>query len=318
MFEKYCIKSINQYIIKCLIGLDIGNNDNFENNLMCLEMESLKYLKVEPREYQIKSAEQTLKEIENGKKLVLILLPTGMGKTKIGELIVAEEILNGRIKEEDKVLFLAPDRKMKHQLYEVANEDGLGQFGNLFLFPEGQTVPPSVIRNHFKMSKFIFSTSGLLFNAVFPKSPSNRKVDLEDMKNVKFIVIDEILEVIAQKFGKENFRVNYRFRPILELLGVFNPNSTNIFIGLTATISAFNKRKILIELFGGEEKVSEVKPIQTEDFNEYAPAIIVKKFYAFDDFVKGVDFLIVGLNSRCLKILRQAHKMLTGAPLADD
>ncbi|MHA1383028.1 MAG: helicase-related protein [Candidatus Helarchaeota archaeon] len=281
-------------------------------------MESLKILKFEPREYQSIAAKNTLEEIEKGKKLILILLPTGMGKTKIGEIIVSEAILRGKLKKQDKVLFLAPDRKMKHQLYEVANEDGLGHFGNLFLFPEGKTVPPKLIRNHFKISKFIFSTPGLLFNAAFPRNPRMRKVELEDVKKIKLVIIDEILEVLAQKFGKEKFRVNLRFQPMLELLGVFNQNSPNVFIGLTASISQYQKRQILIDLFGGEKKAAEVKPAQTDDFKEHAPAIIVKKFYAFDDFVKGIDSLFMSLNSKCLSVLKSAHKNLTGAPLAND
>ena len=133
-----------------------------------------------------------------------------MGKTKIGELIVAEALIKEKLKKTDKILFLAPDRKMKHQLCEVANEDGLGHFGNLFLFPEGKTVPPNLIRKHFKLSKIIFSTPGLLFNAAFPRNPRMRKVELEDLKRIKLIIIDEILEVLAQKFGKEKYRVNLR------------------------------------------------------------------------------------------------------------
>ncbi|NVM03299.1 MAG: DEAD/DEAH box helicase family protein [Candidatus Helarchaeota archaeon] len=281
-------------------------------------MESLKYLKFEPREYQSISAKEALDEIEKGKRLIIILLPTGTGKTKVGELIITEYILKGKLKKQDKILFLAPDRKMKHQLYEVANEDGLSHFGNLFIFPEGKTVPPKMIRKHFKFSKFIFSTPELLFNAVFPRNPRMRKVELEDMKKIKLVIIDEILEVLAQKFGKEKFRVNLRFRPLLEILGVFDPNSTNVFVGLTATISQFKKREILIDLFGGKEKAAEVKPTQTEDYKEHAPAIIVKKFYAFDDFVKGIDVLFMSLNSRCLSILRQAHRILTGSPLEGD
>ncbi|MFX0135123.1 MAG: helicase-related protein [Candidatus Hodarchaeota archaeon] len=281
-------------------------------------MESLKYLKFEPREYQSISAKEALDEIEKGKRLIIILLPTGTGKTKVGELIISEYILKGKLKKPDKILFLAPDRKMKHQLYEVANGDGLSYFGNLFIFPEGKTIPPKMIRKHFKFSKFIFSTPELLFNAVFPRNPRMRKVELEDMKKIKLVIIDEILEVLAQKFGKEKFRVNLRFRPLLEILGVFDPNSTNVFVGLTATISQFKKREILIDLFGGKEKAAEVTPTQTEDYKEYAPAIIVKKFYAFDDFVKGIDVLFMSLNSKCLNILQQAHRILTGAPLEGD
>ncbi len=285
---------------------------------MCPSMESLKHLKFQPREYQTLAAEKTLEEIEKGKRLILILMPTGMGKTKIGELIVSETILKNQLKKDEKALFLAPDRKMKHQLYEVANEDGLGQFGNLFLFPEGQTVPPKIIQNHFKLSKFIFSTPGLLFNAAFPRNPRMRKVDLEDIKKIKFIIIDEIMEVLAQKFGKEKFRVNLRFRPLLELLGVYDLKSSSVFIGLTASISQYEKRYLLIDLFGGAEKVAEVKATETDDFKEHAPAIIVKKFYAFDDFVKGVDSLFMGLNSKCINVLKQAHRIITGAPLQSD
>ncbi|MHA1376871.1 MAG: helicase-related protein [Candidatus Helarchaeota archaeon] len=281
-------------------------------------MESLKFLKFEPREYQSIAAKSTLDEIEKGKILILVLLPTGMGKTKIGELIVSESILKGFLKKEDKILFLAPDRKMKHQLYEVVNDDGLGHFGNLFLFPEGSTVPPKVLRNHFKISKMIFSTPGLLFNATFPRNPRMRKVDLEDIKKIKIVIIDEILEVLAQKFGRAKFRVNLRFNPLLELLGVSDPKSTTVFVGLTASISQYEKRQILIDLFGGKDKTAEIKPVRTEDFKEHAPAIIVKKFYAFDDFVKGIDTLFMSLNSKCISILRQAHKNLTGAPLAND
>ncbi|MFX1450115.1 MAG: C-terminal helicase domain-containing protein, partial [Promethearchaeota archaeon] len=111
---------------------------------------------------------------------------------------------------------------------------------------------------------------------------------------------------------------NLRFRPLLDILGVFDPNLKNVFVGLTATISQYKKREILIELFGGKEKAAEITPTQTDDFKEHAPAIIVKKFYAFDDFVKGIDVLFMSLNSKCLAILQQAHRILTGAPLESD
>ena len=60
---------------------------------MCHVMECLKHLKFQPREYQTLAAEKTLEEIKKGKRVILILMPTGMGKTKIGEMIVSEAIL---------------------------------------------------------------------------------------------------------------------------------------------------------------------------------------------------------------------------------
>ncbi|NVM28116.1 MAG: DEAD/DEAH box helicase family protein, partial [Candidatus Helarchaeota archaeon] len=121
----------------------------------------------EPRNYQVNARDQVVQVIDDGKKVILVLLPTGMGKTFIITLSIEALIENGTLEKNDKVLFLVQDRKLKHQLYDMAQALGLGDYGDLFLLPEGRQskIEAGITRKHAQIAKFIFATPILLLNS---------------------------------------------------------------------------------------------------------------------------------------------------------
>jgi len=151
------------------------------------------------RDYQINARDQIINKLENeNKRVFLVLLPTGMGKTLISALTVESLIDREIINKEDKILYLVQDRKLKYQLYDMAKAYELGKHGHLFLLGEGKSIPAKMSRQHADLSKFIFATPVLLMNAVVRKTP---KVMRETLNKVKLIIIDEILDLFAQSYG---------------------------------------------------------------------------------------------------------------------
>ncbi|MBD3229551.1 MAG: DEAD/DEAH box helicase [Candidatus Lokiarchaeota archaeon] len=157
---------------------------------------------ITPRDYQINARDQAIAKINSEKNVILILLPTGMGKTLISCLIIDQLIDSGEIASDEKVLYLVGDRKLKHQLFDMGQEYGLGKHGNLFLLPERGEMPARMVRNHAKISKIIYATPILLLNSLIAKSRRTQMIEKETIKNVKLIVIDEILDIMAQSYGK--------------------------------------------------------------------------------------------------------------------
>jgi len=155
--------------------------------------------KYDPRSYQINARDQIINGIENGNKSkFLILLPTGMGKTLIATLSVDVLIERGIIQPDDKILFLVQDRKLKHQLLEMARMYGLTDHGHLFLLENERRIPAKMCRQHASVSKMLFATPQLLMNAVVGKVP---RIDRATIDACKVIIIDEILDVFAQSYG---------------------------------------------------------------------------------------------------------------------
>jgi superfamily II DNA or RNA helicase len=153
----------------------------------------------EPRSYQINARDQIIHAIEEeGKNRFLVLLPTGMGKTLIAAITVDMLIERGLVKAREKVLFLVNDRKLKHQLHEMASKYGLGNHGHLYLLEEQKGIPPQMARKHAELSKFLFATPVLLMNSVVGRYS---RIDRETLDNVKVIVIDEIFDMFAQSYG---------------------------------------------------------------------------------------------------------------------
>jgi len=154
-----------------------------------------------PRNYQLNARDQAVQLIDEGKRVILVLLPTGMGKTFIITLTIEALIENGTIKKEDKVLFLVSDRKLKHQLYDMGQSLGLGQYGDLFLLPEGD-IAPRITREQAKLAKFLFATPILLLNSIIARTPAQIKIERATLDQIKVVVIDEICDIVASTFGK--------------------------------------------------------------------------------------------------------------------
>jgi len=272
-----------------------------------LTLESLEDLSFTPRDYQIDAAESILKSIyEDKKQTSVLLLPTGMGKTNIAVMVVVELLKKGKISPGGKVLFLSPDRKLKHQLHDVCQDD-LSNYGSSFLLPEGTSLPPSIIQKHFAISRFIFATPTLLMNSLFARTPSQRRVLPEDLDKVEFVVIDEILDITAQTVKGGGFRMDKRFAPLIDRL---RAKQGIKFLGLTASILQKGKLGFIENQFGGAEQVEFIHP-KGDDFQEHAPAIKLKRFYVFDDLRKEIDQLLIVLRSQTEKVLKSGYMRLS-------
>ena len=157
-----------------------------------------------PRLYQLNARDQIMNILDTGQKRVfLVLLPTGMGKTFISTLTLEMFFERGLLAENDKVLFLVQDRKLKHQLYEMAKAYGLTSHGYLFLLDDQKTLPAQMTRQHSALARFIFATPMLLMNAVAGKS---KRIEKKTLDQVKVVIIDEILDILAQSYGKKRPR----------------------------------------------------------------------------------------------------------------
>ena len=160
--------------------------------------------KLTPRLYQLNARDQILKILETEEKRVfIVLLPTGMGKTLISTLTLEMLFEREILEEDDKVLFLVQDRKLKHQLYEMAKTYGLTTHGYLFLLDDQKTLPAPMTREHAALAKFVFATPILLMNAVTGKT---KRIDKTTLDQVKVVIIDEILDIFAQSYGKKRPR----------------------------------------------------------------------------------------------------------------
>jgi len=273
-----------------------------------LTLECITELSFSPRKYQIDAAEKILESFfTKNKRAAVLLLPTGMGKTNVALMVVVELLKKNTLSPESKVLFLSPDRKLKHQLHDVCQSD-LSSHGGSFLLPEGSSLPPSIIQKHFSISRFIFATPALLMNSLFARTPSQRRVRPEDLDKVEFVVIDEILDVTAQTVKGGGFRMDKRFAPLIDRLLA---KKAIKFLGLTASILQRGKLAFIENMFGGGEHVEFIYP-EGEDFKEHAPAIKLKRFYVFDDMRKEMDGLLMGLRSQTEKVLMNGYRRLSG------
>lgn len=276
-----------------------------------MSLECLEDLSFTPRDYQTDAAEKILSSLyEDEKRSAVLLLPTGMGKTNVAVMVIVELLKKGVISPEGKVLFLSPDRKLKHQLHDVCQVD-LSGYGGSFLLPEGQGLPPKIIQKHFALSRFIFATPALLMNSLFARTPSQRRVLPQDLDKVEFIVIDEILDITAQTIKGGGFRMDKRFAPLIDRL---KAKESSKFLGLTASILQKGKLSFIEGTLGGKDKVEFIYP-QSDDFQEHAPAIKLKRFYVFDDMRKEVDQYLTVLRSQTEKVLRSGYKRLSGQNL---
>ncbi|MFW9847579.1 MAG: helicase-related protein [Candidatus Thorarchaeota archaeon] len=154
---------------------------------------------ITPRMYQLNARDQVIHLYEHeGSRVFLILLPTGMGKTLISTMTIEMMLERGIVKQDESILFLVQDRKLKHQLHDMAMKYGLAEYGYLYLLDEQKGIPPSMSRQHSSLAKFIFATPVMLANAITGRSP---RIKSETLKKVKVVIIDEILDILAQSYG---------------------------------------------------------------------------------------------------------------------
>jgi superfamily II DNA or RNA helicase len=118
-------------------------------------------------------------------------------------------------------------------------------------------------------------------------------------------------EHVIREFSSRNFRLNKRFEPILHLLGLLDAESKRIVIGLTASLSQEAKVALLKKTFGGDDVVSEIRPVG-DDFEDYRPAYRLRRIRVFDEWITQMDKMISGIKGGLMKSLSQAYKLITG------
>jgi len=134
-----------------------------------IEHELIKPSAVEQRDYQTNIAAAALKES------TLVVLPTGLGKTVIALIVVAEILL----KRKGKVLFLAPTKPLVQQHSSYLSENLVGFSPTMFT---GE-VPPADRKDMWSDSRLVVSTPQVIENDL-----SENRMSLDD---VDLIVFDE-------------------------------------------------------------------------------------------------------------------------------
>ncbi len=90
-----------------------------------------------------------------------------------------------------------------------------------------------------------------------------------------------------------------------------NSHSERIIIGLTASLSQDVKLDLLKKTFGGDEHVSEIRPIG-DDFENYQPAYELKRIRVFDEWIRVIDNLVSVIKRTQQKQLNSAYHIITG------
>lgn len=164
----------------------------------------MEFLKIEPREYQIKIAETCLK------KNCLVVLPTGLGKTLIALMTTIE-----RMKQfpNSKVLMLAPTKPLAEQHKEYFEKNLPELFGDIQLFTG--TVKAEERKKIWQTADIIFSTPQCIANDL--------KNKLYNLEEVSLLIEDEVHRCV------KNYDYTYIAKNYLEKAK--NPR----LIGLTAS-----------------------------------------------------------------------------------
>ena len=119
-----------------------------------------------------------------------------------------------------------------------------------------------------------------------------------------------LANLLVREFESKNYRLNKRFEPILNLLGLLSPECKKIVIGLTASISQEAKIDLLKTTLGAE-RVKEVHPVG-DDFEAYRPSYELRRIRVFDDWVTEMDSLVGKIRQASFSHLSKAYKILTG------
>ena len=136
---------------------------------MFIEHELIIPSSVEQRDYQTNIAASALKES------TMVVLPTGMGKTIVALIVIAETLL----KKKGKILFMAPTKPLVEQHSRFLKERLLKFEPAMFT---GE-VPPKERKDLWKDSRLVVSTPQVIENDL-----NENRIDLED---VDLVVFDE-------------------------------------------------------------------------------------------------------------------------------
>ncbi|MFX1484925.1 MAG: DEAD/DEAH box helicase family protein, partial [Promethearchaeota archaeon] len=140
------------------------------------------------------------------------------------------------------------------------------------------------------------------------------KEELEKREEAKGSEFDErgIGEQLIHEFEAKNYRLNKRFEPILNLLGIMLPESEKIVLGLTASISQETKIELMKSILG-KERMAEIHPVG-DDFESFKPSYELKQIRVFDEWISSMDAVIGVIRQASFTHLSTAYKILTGKP----
>ena len=160
-------------------------------------------------------------------KNTLVVLPTGLGKTKIG-ILTAIARLNQY--PDSKILFLTPTKPLANQIYNEFREST--NVSEITLFTGA--VPPKKRKELYKTAKIIISTPQGIENDII-----NNSIDL---KKISLLAIDEAHRTVkdySYTWIAKQYNANARFGRIVGLtaspgseLGTINEVCKNLFSNL--------------------------------------------------------------------------------------
>ena len=145
---------------------------------MNIKHEFIKPDSIEQREYQINIANSAIK------KNTLIVLPTGLGKTIIALIVIAEELK----KQNNKILFLAPTKPLVIQHTNFLKEFLTIDKENIVFFT-GE-ISPIKRQELWSKARVIVSTPQVIENDILSKKLS--------LKDVSFIIFDECHHAVGE------------------------------------------------------------------------------------------------------------------------
>jgi len=227
---------------------------------------------VEHREYQINIAKSA------AKNNTLVVLPTGLGKTVIALILIAEKLK----KEEDKILFLAPTKPLVVQHAQFLKEFLTIDKESIVIFT-GETSPVKR-QEMWKKGRIIVSTPQVIENDLLSK-----RFNLED---VSFIIFDECHHAVGQYayvFVSEMYQKNRKNRLVL---------------GMTAS-PGNDIAKILEVCKNLDISNIEIRTKFDPDVRPYVHdlKIIWKEILLPQDFAHAIQLLRTALSER-LKVLK--------------
>ena len=201
-----------------------------------VEHRNIKPDTIEAKDFQLKIANRALRQN------TLVVLPTGLGKTIIAALVVAE-ILS---KKDSKALILAPTKPLVNQ-HRKTFKRVLSVDGEMAVFTG--SMKPDKRREVWDRSRIIFSTPQIIRNDI---------KDRYDLNSIDLLVVDEAHRAIG----------NYAYVPIAKNYNRYG----GLILGLTASPGG-NKKKIKEVIENLYIKNIEARSRSDEDVREYVKDI---------------------------------------------
>ena len=240
-------------------------------------------IKFKPRLYQETILYSCLKDN------TLVVLPTGMGKTKIAILAIIKRFENYK---NSKALFLTPTKPLANQIYNEIKESTDEKYVTLFT----GAVPPSKRKELWKNSSIIVSTPQCIENDLLNKSI--------DFKEVSTLIIDEAHRAV-QDYSYTWIAKEYHKKSKFERL-----------IGLTASPGS-DKEKILEVCKNIHSKKIEARTEEDPDVKEYIQELIIEKEMVDlpEEFKKIKKLMVASLTEKIAEIRKQGIIKLSRQPI---